>query len=80
MRRLRASRSVMSPWLVDRTATPRPPSTRGISSAFVYTRRPGLETRLSREIVRSRSGEYLSVIVSVLPGLRRAVSDVKPVM
>ncbi len=30
--RLRASRSVMSPWLVDRTATPRPPRTRGTSS------------------------------------------------
>ena len=55
MLRLRASRSLISPELVDRTATPRPPSTRGTAVALRYTRSPGVETRLMPLMVRARS-------------------------
>src|SRR3989442_12640674 len=40
-----ASRPVMSPDEVETMATPRPPSTRGISLFRAYTRRPGFEMR-----------------------------------
>src|SRR5215467_2005645 len=48
-------------------ATPRPPSTRGSSGAFAYTRRPGLETRRMPARLRSRVGPYFSSTTRVLP-------------
>src|ERR1039457_2796259 len=48
-------------------AMPRPPSTRGRLSFFAYTRRPGLDTRLSPAIERSRVGPNLSETTRFLP-------------
>ena len=48
-------------------ATPRPPSTRGRLSLRAYTRSPGLDTRLSPAIERSRVGPNLSEITRFLP-------------
>src|SRR5918994_1747225 len=79
-RRLRASRSERRPWLVDRTAVPRPPSTRGTSVALEYTRRPGLDTRRMPEMVRARSGLYFMAMTSTLPGLPGFSSTLKPSM
>src|SRR5579864_4566450 len=70
----------MSPWLVDRTATPRPPSTLGSLSAAVYTRRPGLEIRRTPDMVRLRSLVYFIVISSVRPGRSVASETSKPSM
>src|SRR6478735_8960696 len=49
---------------------PMPPRTRGTSVAALYTRRPGLDTRLMPEIVRFRPGVDFIVIVSLAPGRR----------
>jgi hypothetical protein len=38
--------------LVETTATPRPPNTRGISPALLYTLSPGVETRLTPLMTR----------------------------
>ena len=53
-----------------------PPSTRGTSVDFVYTRRPGFETRLSPEIVRSPVGCVLHRDRELLPG--PVASDRRP--
>ena len=39
-------------------AIPNPPNTRGMSSADVYTRQPGLDTRSTLLRTRSRFGPY----------------------
>src|SRR6266508_4018724 len=78
--RSRASRSVMRPWLVDRMAMPMPPSTRGTLSAFVYTRRPGLDTRRNPEIVRLRSGVYFIAIRRRGRGYEESSSTLEPEM
>ena len=70
----------MRPALVDSTATPRPPRTRGIFSALVYTRRPGLEMRFTPEMTRARSGEYFISMVSTRPGRSTASATAKSVM
>src|SRR5215467_15500038 len=65
--RLRACRSVSNPWDVEMIATPSPPSTRGRSVDFAYTRRPGLDTRLMPDRLRSRFGPNFRSITSVRP-------------
>jgi hypothetical protein len=61
---LAGRRSVMTPCDVEMMAMPRPPRTRGSSSFFAYTRRPGLLMRRIPVIVRSLRGPYFSVISS----------------
>src|SRR5262249_33753962 len=65
--RLTACLSVSRPPEVEMMAMPSPPSTRGRLSFFAYTRSPGLDTRLSPAIERSRDGPYLSAITRFLP-------------
>jgi len=48
-------------------AMPSPPSTRGRLSFFAYTRRPGLDTRLSPAMERYLAGPYFSVTTRFLP-------------
>src|SRR6188768_2389170 len=59
-------------------ATPRPPSTFGRLVDLAYTRRPGLDTRRTPAMERSRLGPYLRLTVSVLP--TSASSTVQPAM
>src|SRR5690349_13643070 len=59
-------------------ATPRPPSTFGRLVDLAYTRRPGLDTRRTPAMERSRLGPYLRLMVSVLP--TSASSTVQPAM
>src|SRR6476620_9949949 len=59
-------------------ATPRPPSTFGRLVDLAYTRRPGLDTRRTPAMERSRLGPYLRLMVSVLP--TSASSTAQPAM
>src|SRR3954453_10656322 len=59
-------------------ATPRPPRTFGRLVDLAYTRRPGLDTRRTPAMERSRLGPRLRLTVSVLP--TSASSTVKPAM
>src|SRR5215467_5111163 len=64
----------MTPWDVERMATPIPPRMLGILSLPTYTRRPGLETRTRPEMIFSLLGPYLRYTRSVpcfLSSMRR---------
>ena len=62
-----ASLSVTIPWLVERIAIPKPPSTLGSSSLPAYTRRPGFEILLSPVMIFSfLSAPYFNVMRIVL--------------
>src|SRR5215470_13353228 len=64
----------MTPWEVERMATPIPPRMLGILSFPTYTRRPGLETRTRPEMIFSLPGPYLRYTRSVpcfLSSMRR---------
>src|SRR5215510_10978834 len=62
---LRASRSVTTPFDVDTSATPIPARMDGILSRPTYTRRPGVETRTSPEIIFSFPTPYLRYTRSI---------------
>src|SRR5256712_3123064 len=55
---LRASRPVTTPFDVDTSATPIPARMDGIRSWVTYTRRPGVDTRTSPEIIFSLPTPY----------------------
>src|SRR5207245_11369160 len=62
---LRASRPVTTPFDVDTTATPIPARMDGLRSPVTYTRRPGVETRTSPEIIFSLPTPYLRYTRSI---------------